>query len=171
MKIETFDNIVDFETRNNLFRGCKTSPYSLGWKDNNLLEDSPDNLHCYWNIETLNQSGLVPYLNNIQSKYFKFDINKVVMTEVNLVRSDDVYYTHTHPGQWVALYYANLNWEDGWYGETIFYDKQDQNKVIFTNTYTPGRISFIDGSIPHAVRPQSIKGPKFRFSVSIFSRY
>ena len=80
----------------------------------------------------------------------------------------DVHYIHHHRTRHVALYYANLDWEDGWYGETIFYDEFDENNIIFTSPYVPGRIILFDGNIPHAIRPQSIDGPKFRISITLF---
>ena len=69
-----------------------------------------------------------------------------------------------------ALYYVNLNWEDGFYGETFFYNSKDLSKIEFASVYKPGRIILFDGHIPHAIRPQSIKGPKFRFTLSVFLR-
>jgi len=63
-----------------------------------------------------------------------------------------------------------LNWEDGWYGETMFYDPNDLEKVSYTSLYKPGRIILFDGSIPHAIRPQSIRGPKYRISLTLIFR-
>ena len=84
------------------------------------------------------------------------------------MRSDDVHYIHHHESDQVALYYVNMDWNDGWYGETIFYDEFDQNKIGFTTPYIPGRIILFDGVIPHAIRPQSVEGPKFRITISLF---
>ena len=90
------------------------------------------------------------------------------MTVVNLVRSNDIHTIHHHKMSQVALYYVNMDWQDGWYGETIFYDELDRNKIDFTSPYIPGRIILFDGKIPHAIRPQSVDGPKFRITLSFF---
>jgi hypothetical protein len=65
------------------------------------------------------------------------------------------------------LYYVNLEWRDGWYGETFFYS-DDLKDVAFTSLYVPGRILLFDGDIPHAIRPQSVAGPKYRITISTF---
>ena len=43
-----------------------------------------------------------------------------------------------------------------------------KNNIIFTSPYIPGRIILFDGNIPHAIRPQSTNGPKFRISITLF---
>ena len=65
------------------------------------------------------------------------------------------------------MYYVNLDWEDGWYGETMFYNPNDLDEIVFTSAYKPGRIILFDGNIPHAIRPQSIKGPKYRMTLTV----
>ena len=61
-----------------------------------------------------------------------------------------------------------MDWKDGWYGETIFYNPDNINDIVFTSPYIPGRIILFDGDIPHAIRPQSSKASKFRISLSLF---
>ena len=65
---------------------------------------------------------------------------------LNLVRSDDVHYIHHHDKQYVLLYYVNLEWRDGWHGETLFYDPYDNDKISFASPYKPGRIILFDGN-------------------------
>jgi Rps23 Pro-64 3,4-dihydroxylase Tpa1-like proline 4-hydroxylase len=78
-----------------------------------------------------------------------------------------VYYAHTHGEDKVLLYYINMEWKEGWHGETQFYS-DDLKEVKYTSPYTPGRLILFDGKIPHTMRPQSIIAPKFRFSLSMF---
>lgn len=52
----------------------------------------------------------------------------------------------------------------------LFYNSKDLSKIEFASVYKPGRIILFDGHIPHTIRPQSIKGPKFRFTLSVFLR-
>ena len=94
--------------------------------------------------------------------------NKLSKIVCNLVKPDDVHYIHAHPDQHACLFYVNLDWRDGWHGETLFYNLEDLKEVAYTSLYIPGRIILFDGSIPHAIRPQSVKGPKFRFTLSLF---
>ena len=170
MKIEIFDDTVDYVARNQVYKFCTKSIFKLGWEDIQELEKHTKNLHSTWSLQDLKNCGLFPYIKNCfsKSKNFKFDEKKISIIELNLVKSDDVHYIHTHENLIGALYYANLNWEEGFYGETFFYNSKDLSKIEFASVYKPGRIILFDGHVPHAIRPQSIKGPKFRFTVSVF---
>ena len=79
-------------------------------------------------------------------------------------------FIHSHPEKLAILYYVNLDWEDGWHGETLFYNESGK-EIVFASPYTPGRVIVFDASIPHTIRPQSVIGPKFRFTLSIFFDY
>ena len=48
------------------------------------------------------------------------------------------------------------------------YNPDDQSEIAYASVYIPGRIILFDGSIPHAIRPQSVKAPKYRFTLSLF---
>jgi len=66
------------------------------------------------------------------------------------------------------LYYPNLHWEDGWEGETRFFNKHNRDEIVYTSVYKPGRIILFDGEIPHQIGTQSITGPKYRFTIGVF---
>jgi len=51
-------------------------------------------------------------------------------------------------------------WREGWDGETII-----DGKVY---EYTPGRLIKMDGTQVHSMKPQSIIGPNFRFTIATF---
>ena len=55
----------------------------------------------------------------------------------NLVRPDDVHYLHIHQKQQVCLYYVNLDWRDGWHGETLFYNPDNLKEIVYTSLYVP----------------------------------
>ena len=82
-----------------------------------------------------------------------------------MVRPDDVHYLHIHQKQQVCLYYVNLDWRDGWHGETLFYDNKGE-EIVYTSKYTPGRIIVFSDNQVHSIRPQSHTGPQFRFTVT-----
>jgi hypothetical protein len=65
-----------------------------------------------------------------------------------------------------VLYYVNLEWQDGWHGETLFYDESLKN-IVFASPYIPGRIVVFDGSIPHTIRPQSYIASHYRFTFAL----
>ena len=169
MHIEVFDNRIPLGLRCDLLDYCFNSTFKLGWTDRSSNEtDIYDlNIHSRWTESNIRDCHIMPYIMGCieESNWFtKRNVNKAI---VNLVKSEDVHYIHAHKEQ-VALYYVNLDWKDGWYGETVFYNPMNLDEIVFTSTYKPGRILLFDSNIPHAIRPQSIKGPKFRMSLTLF---
>ena len=168
MDLKIFDDVVPSNIRNTLWYCSVSADLKLGWEDSNDPEKYDLNIHSELRGSDLEPTGILPYFKKCtdETEWFKNkELHRVVL---NLVRSNDVHYIHYHRDKHVLLYYVNLDWRDGWYGETLFYDPYDIEKISFTSVYKPGRIILFDGSIPHAIRPQSIKAPKFRFSLSLF---
>ena len=89
-----------------------------------------------------------------------FDISK---KSLEIVKINSLNFGLSHRSKFV-----NLDWRDGWHGETLFYNPDNLKEIVYTSLYIPGRIILFDGSIPHAIRPQSVKAPKFRFTLSLF---
>jgi len=166
--LSIFDNRVPFDIAQIIWDGSTNLPFKLGWGDSYEPEKWDLNAHSNLKISHLTSSGILPYFEKCIDETKWFTKNKLSKIILNLVRPDDVHFIHSHQDMQVLLYYVNLEWRDGWYGETIFYDSCDLDKIIFTSIYKPGRIILFDGSIPHAIRPQSIKAPKYRFSLSLF---
>ena len=166
MNIQIFDDRIPFILSDTIFNNTINSAFGLGWgdrTDKNIL-----NVHSNLKPNDDRISQLIPHIHECidESSFVTNKVcNKVI---INLVRPSDVHFIHTHLNQFVALYYINLKWEDGWYGETIFYNSNNLDDIIYTSTFKPGRIILFDGSIPHAIRPQSIEGPKYRFTISLF---
>ena len=168
LHLNVFDNKIPHVVRYDIWKYCINSTYKLGWQDSEDVGKYELNLHSSWTQKELEESKIFPYVEDCIKNTDWFtnrNINKII---VNLVRSDDVHFIHGHNDCQVVLYYVNLDWQDGWYGETIFYDKNNINDIKFTSSYVPGRIILFDGTTPHAIRPQSSMAPKFRFSVSVF---
>jgi hypothetical protein len=170
VNIQCFDNIIPFHDRQDLLEYCANSKFVLGWEDRTIIENekSIPCIHSNWSQYDFERSCIIPYIHKCiqETPWFtKKFVQKVIL---NLTKSDDVHYIHAHQDQYVVIYYVNLDWEDGWYGETIFYNPNDLDEVAFTSVYKPGRILLFDGIIPHVIRPQSIKGPKYRMTLTVF---
>ena len=172
MNLQVFDNKVPFTVREKLLDYCTRSNFSLGWVDRPMIENDKaiPNIHSSWDNINLNESKIFPYITECIDETPFFTCRNIESVIVNLTRPSDVHFIHSHPSKQVALYYCNLTWEDGWYGETMFYDPNDLEKVSFTSLYKPGRIILFDGSTPHAIRPQSVSGPKYRITLTIVFR-
>ena len=168
LHLTTYDDKIPYLERYEIWKYIVNSTYKLGWTDSFEPGKYDLNIHSDWTVKELQDSGIYPYIETAIKNTEWFTNKKIIKIVVNLVRPDDVYYIHNHAGAQSVLYYANLDWQDGWYGETIFYDPVDIKSIAHTSLYVPGRILLFDGSIPHAIRPQSIKAPKYRFTLTVF---
>ena len=168
--IQVYDDLFDFNYRTDIYDYVKSSFFKIGWVDT----DTPDTvkhefIHSAYSKEDIDKLGFfeklkkTPVMDHIKDLEYKH-------TKVNLSTPSDSNFIHFHPEKLVVLYYVNLNWGNGWHGETLFYDEWGRD-IIFASSYTPGRIIVFDASIPHTIRPQSIIGPKFRFTLSSFFDY
>lgn len=168
-KIKIFDNIVPLDVRAEIYQQASSSIYKLGWKDFAHGEHVTDpNLYSDWSLEDLQRTKILEFLHPCIEETSWFTNKNLCNAIVNLVKSEDVHHIHPHQNQQVILYYLNLNWRDGWYGETLFFDEFDFNKIVFASAFVPGRVILFDGKIPHSIRPQSKAGPKFRMTLSLF---
>ncbi len=168
LHLNVFDNKIPYIARYDIWKYCINSTYNLGWQDSEDSSKYELNLHSSWTQKELESSKIFPYVEDCIKETNWFTNRKINKIIVNLVRSDDVHFIHGHNDYQVALYYVNLDWQDGWYGETIFYDPDNISNIAYTTPYIPGRFILFDGSIPHSIRPQSSKAPKFRLTLSIF---
>ena len=70
---------------------------------------------------------------------------------VNCSVYGDGYYTHrdcaAHEPHVTALYYANLEWQPDWGGETIYYDDTEDAEIVVMPR--PGRLVIARGAILH----------------------
>jgi SM-20-related protein len=70
---------------------------------------------------------------------------------VNCSVHGDGYYMHrdclAHEQHVTALYYANLEWQPDWGGETIYYNDEEEAEIVVTPR--PGRLVIARGAILH----------------------
>jgi len=166
-EITIFDDLIDFDDRLMAYQFIKNSYFKIGWGDAVTEEHSKfAYLYSNYSDEDLNNLGL--YAKIMESKAGKM-VEGLTRTKaiVNLSTPSDVNFIHSHPEKKVLLYYVNINWEEGWHGETLFFD-ETRKKIEFASPYTPGRIIVFDAKIPHTIRPQSYLASNYRFTLSIF---
>lgn len=166
--IEIFDDITSLFFRQRIYDICKTSYFRLGWNDSAIPERKPYdyNLHSIYNEADIESLNILPLITETEIMDSLKDL-KITQCVVNLSVASDVNFAHTHPEKKVLLYYPNLEWQEGWAGETVFYS-EDLKEIVYTSQYTPGRFIVFDAEIPHSIRAQSNTGPKHRFTLSMF---
>jgi hypothetical protein len=166
--ISCFDGLVPLQTRSQILQYLYNSKYKIGWADVAYGKNSVyRSIHSPFTPQEVHDCGLgniIDTTSQIADLLVGYEYSNCM---VNLSVPMDPNFTHTHPhGQRIVLYYANPEWESAWYGETLFFNDSD-TEIIYTVRYTPGRIVVFDGDIPHSIRPQSLIGPQFRFTVAV----
>ena len=165
-KLRVYDNIFSLQYRQVLYNYMRGSFFRIGWADGICPEKrgyqflysphSEDDLKSVNFIEQLEQTPVGPEL-------IGHSLSKAVL---NLSTAADVNFIHAHPEDKVILYYVNLDWQDGWHGETLFFDEASKN-IMFASAYTPGRIIAFDAKIPHTIRPQSHLATFYRMTFAL----
>jgi hypothetical protein len=161
--IKVFDNQLLLGQRQHLYSFITQSSFRLGWVDTDIMENQANKLlHSVYSNEDLDKFKIFDYLQNTELKKYleNYQVDQAI---VNLSTASDYNFVHAHTQDKVLLYYANLEWHDGWHGETLFYDEPCKD-VVFASSFTPGRFILFDANIPHTIRPQSIIAAKYRFT-------
>jgi len=164
---EIFDNVFGISAQTRIFENLLSLNYFLGWNDR---EDKNNYRYLYsqLDINWLNHLGFFQSVENKDLYDFlenkNFNPQKIV---VNVSVPGYFYVPHSHPSWYALVYYANLEWEEHWAGETLIYNGAGKEANICV-PYTPNRVLLLDKDIPHALRPPTFSAPFYRFSISIF---
>ena len=165
--IKIFDNKVPYDTMQQIYDFVCKSNYILGWSDSSFEKWSP-NIYSDWTKDDVKNSKLYDYIKKLDDEELNLNIDdNFSRCVVNLSKSGDYNFCHTHPNKMVILYYVNLEWHDGFGGETLFYNEK-LTDAIEVSSFVPGRIMVFDGQTPHTIRAQSSYGPDYRFTISFF---
>jgi len=165
-QLSVYDDVFDLRVRQNIFLVALNSKFSIGWSDGVILDNSINRfLHAAWTDRELSECGILEAIGEtpVAKEIGSLKLSRAIL---NLATPNDSYFYHAHSEKKILLYYVNLEWLDGWHGETLFFDESGRD-ILFTSRFTPNRIIAFDGSIPHALRPPSILATKFRFSLAL----
>jgi hypothetical protein len=165
-EIHIYDDLLPLTLREKLWVFINESLYTIGWSDGRTESSIKHKyLHSKYSANDDTVAGLLPFLQKSEVyKHFKDLIQK--KSVINLSVPSDTYFGHAHPEKLVVLYYANMEWEHHWHGETLFYS-EDLSEIELAIRYTPGRVIVFDGRTPHALRPQSTSAPHYRFTYAM----
>ena len=165
-KLRIYDNVFEMEYRSNLYVFAHNSYYKIGWADGSIIENKKHQfLHSFYTQEDINKIQIIEKLKTTPL-VSEFDGYKLTKSVMNLSTPADVNFVHSHPEDKILLYYVNLEWRDGWHGETLFFDETGKD-IVFASPYTPNRIIAFDAKIPHTIRPQSIISPAYRLTFAM----
>jgi hypothetical protein len=167
--IEIFDNVFPFEFQQRMYFNLKNSPYLIGWDDaeDPELKQYLTNLHTRYSKEQLASFGIFKHMVDVPELRKHLDKYKFNVGVGNLTTCNETHGIHTHIDGKVFLYYVNNHWKMIDHGETLFYT-EDRTGIEYAAPYVPGRLVVFDADIPHSIRAQTMAGPKFRFTLSMF---
>ena len=167
-QIKVFDDVFSLVQRQNMMEYVSKSLFRIGWSDTSAWDShyaQNQLLHSSYNEHDVEQFKIFEYLKGSDVEK-AIEGYKVVQTIVNCSVASDFYFIHAHPYDLVLLYYVNTEWQDGWHGETLFFDEAKKD-IVFASPFTPNRIILFDGSIPHSIRSQSVIATKYRFTFAV----
>lgn len=165
-KIYVFDGLLPLQLRDKIFAFINNSKFRIGWADGTSETSSAKKfMFSSYSVEDDENAGLLAFLRTTQVNQYISGMEQK-KSIVNLSVPSDTHWAHSHPEKLVVLYYANMEWEQHWHGETLFYT-EDLNDIELALRYTPGRIVVFDASIPHAMRPQSPAADHYRFTYAM----
>lgn len=165
-KLRIYDDVFDMEYRHSLFATAIASNFRIGWADSRAFEKQQYQfLHSVYSPEDVDQLQIVERLKRtpVAQEMEGYALSKCI---INLSTPSDVNFVHAHPEDKVLLYYLNLDWQDGWHGETLFFDETGK-EIRFASAYTPNRLIAFDAKIPHTIRPQSHIASFYRFTLAL----
>lgn len=165
-RICVYDNLFDAYYRSVVYAFAQSSNFIIGWADSTIFEKQSNRfLHSVFSEDDVNRLGILEQIKNSEAAK---ELNNYVLhkTILNLSTAADTNYVHSHPEDKILLYYVNLEWFDGWHGETLFFS-EDHKDVVFATPYTPGRLLVFDAKIPHTIRPQSHIATQYRFTLAL----
>jgi hypothetical protein len=165
-KICVYDNVFDFSYQDALYNFAKTSLFRIGWADSTTPEKAHHQLlYSSYSEEDIARLGLLDRLmqSPVHDELIGYRVSKCIL---NLSTPSDVNFVHVHVEDKVLLIYVNLDWQEGWHGETLFYSQSRKN-IVFASPFTPNRVVVFDPKIPHTIRPQSYLAPFYRFTLAV----
>lgn len=172
--IHVFDDLYEYSFMQSAFYYVEKSVYELGWSDKTC--DDAGRFKYLHSVYAENHFNEINYIEQIKPPEARKIVGELLhdkvwgRTTVNLSHPFEPHFIHSHPNSkdgYIALYYANMEWQEPWAGETLFYS-EDRKTVEFHSVYTPGRMILFDYRIPHTFRPPSILAPQYRFTVATF---
>lgn len=165
-KIRVYDDLFTADQRDKFYGFANSSYFRLGWADGAIIENQIHRfLHSTYSNDDIESMGILDAIRNTKAAH-ELDGYKIAKCILNLSTAADANFTHSHVEDKILLYYVNLEWRDGWHGETLFFSENHKD-IVFASPYTPGRLISFNARIPHTIRPQSHLASFYRFTLAI----
>jgi hypothetical protein len=164
------DDALDAATQYAVNISAHGSSLYIGWEDKDWGTGAADKfIYSQWDIEDVKACGILnsPKIGELL-KLGGLSISDFDKAILNIDTVADAHWNHTHPDKTILLYYMLEDWEDGWAGETLYFDKDNIREVYYCSRYVPNRAILFDGNIPHSIRAPSRTYPhKYRYTLAL----
>lgn len=168
-KIKVLDNAMTYNHRRELYHFFTNSLFHMEGTSDRLLNTGNFFISNFSQADHVN-SGFSEILKSDAPEIHEL-VNGKQLTKalVNCTTPFDTPSVHIHNRDTISLlYYPNMKWDPSWGGQTLFFDDKDENEIIYTSPYVPGRILYFEGDIPHASVPQTVNAHKYRITYALF---
>lgn len=163
-QIYVYDNVLEFQFRQNLFTYFSNSYFTTYGYDADFTVNRHRQLFSKFGPHDITQSGFLQH-QNIQSLVSKHQLESLNISaaRVNAVVASERNRCHADNCDWTMIYCANMNWPIEWGGHLLFPNDSadDLDHVV---AFKPGRICLFEGTIPHLVQTPTPISEDIRFS-------
>ena len=137
---------------------CYRSKYTIGGTDRLGDKARPHQyLTSAYSEEDMDNMNFLPRIRD-QKLVDLIGDREPLRSFVNLTIPQNVFFSHAHMGEDTLVYYANLDWEQEWAGETIIYEENGVD-IKTCIPYKPGQVLWMEADSPHAVSYTHLKLP------------
>lgn len=167
--IKVFDNIFANHERMYMYEFLVHSAYYVQRSSFAIPERSSvhKTLKCDFSLKDILSFKF--FKNKSILEYIKTNNLRIERCYTNLCTASDIYQYHVDTDTETCptgLYYANIEWDPTWEGETHFSD-DSMTDIIFSSSFTPGRLVIFDGTIPHKSSQPAPSAEYYRFVFTI----
>jgi Rps23 Pro-64 3,4-dihydroxylase Tpa1-like proline 4-hydroxylase len=163
--IQIYDDYFTYNERATWHKFIKNSLFKSDGSDYD--ETNRMQLYSSYSLEDVSNMGFLhsPGFKKINEEHQLLD-KGLKQLRVNLSPPSECATVHTDGNGLTLVYYANLEWDLSWGGQTLFMD-DTLSEAEYTCLYKPGRIVLFDGSIPHMITSVSFAAKAHRYSFAI----
>ncbi len=168
--IYVYDDLFDYATRLHFYNFIINSVFAIKGSDLPFKKDKQ--FFSIYNDLELSLFGFTDtkayaHLNevhNLESAVLKMvRVNLSTNSEHNVPHCDHIAPVYNPMVGITLIYYANLQWDISWGGQTLFLNEK-LDEVVYCSLFKPGRVILFDNTIPHMILTPTTHAVEHRFS-------
>lgn len=165
-EIHVFDGMFETAVRTHIYSFIRNSHFAItGGVVTDIEKQHEHTMSCFLGEQDLRH---LEFFQNADDKFLEMAAPQKCSRAFILLQNEKFFSRWHTDGlryKWTMLYYANLNWDKDWGGETMF-SNETYDTIDLAVQYKPGRVVLFDSSIPHKACLGSPDSPQFRTLLS-----